>query len=288
MDERHIGGGPVIVGANWYRFRPSEQIHHARVDSVAFVWVVRGAGAIESGGLAYELTTNTILRLPWRHEVRYHPDPHSPFHLGTVHMIPRHDDAVAVEPRVAFRPDDPLLDASWRRGPAGRERAVLTSSRSASGRNVIALASYAVERFLSGRVDEQHLRAIGALIADESADWASGEQAGPGAPTALDLMTDFILAEIARPLTVAEIAASGDCSPTTAERMFTRHTGMSVAAWVRAQRMQQAAVMLRTTGMRVREVAQRVGYQDPLYFSRSFAAFHHVPPSRYAAGLLRP
>ncbi len=39
---------------------------------------------------------------------------------------------------------------------------------------------------------------------------------------------------------------------------------------------------------RVNEVARRVGYSDPLYFSRVFSASYSVPPSRYASGQLRP
>ncbi len=225
MERGHREGGPALVGANWYRFGAAERIHHLRVDSVAFIWVVKGLGVIDSGGQRYPVSAGAILRLPWGHDVDYHPDAQSPFHVGTIHLIPRHDGAVPVEPRVAFRPDDPLLGAAWRRGPDERESVVLTSNRSASGRNLIALASYGVERFHSGRVDEPALRALGELIANESADWATSQPSPRGNPTAVDLMTDFILAHLDRPLTVAQIAAAGDCSPTTAERLFARHDG---------------------------------------------------------------
>jgi AraC-like DNA-binding protein len=101
-------------------------------------------------------------------------------------------------------------------------------------------------------------------------------------------MTEHILANIDRQLPLAEVARAGGCSPTTAERMFARYTGLSVLAWSRRQRMQEAALLLRTSGLRVNEVARRVGYADPLYFSRVFTAVHDVPPSRYARGQLRP
>ena len=121
----------------------------------------------------------------------------------------------------------------------------------------------------------------------ESGRWADEAEVS-GNPVALDLMTAFVLAQLGRPLTVAEIADAGDCSPTTAQRIFARYTGMSIGAWVRTQRMREAALLLSTSGLRVGEVALRVGYPDPLHFSRAFAKFHHIPPSRYAAGLLRP
>jgi AraC-like DNA-binding protein len=284
-----------VVWANWYRFRPGEHIHHDHVVSVSFVWVLQGSGVIATGGDEFRLTTNSILRLPWRHEVGYRSDERSPFQVGTIHVVPWHDAAVPVTPRVAFASDDPLLDAEFRRGdgrsvsPAQRQRAVQMSSRSSTGRNVISLATYAVERFLAAPFSETTFRALGTLILDESAAWGThgpGAQATP--PVTLELMTDHIVDNIARHLTVAEIAGVGGCSVSTAERLFTKYTGMSVLGWARTTRMRQAALLLRTTGLRASEVARRVGFSDPLYFSRVFRATYAVPPSRYAAGQLRP
>jgi AraC family transcriptional regulator, arabinose operon regulatory protein len=39
--------------------------------------------------------------------------------------------------------------------------------------------------------------------------------------------------------------------------------------------------LLDTTGLSVKEVAARVGYDDPLYFSRRFHAEHGTSPSAY-------
>ncbi len=101
-------------------------------------------------------------------------------------------------------------------------------------------------------------------------------------------MTNYIAADFERPLTVAAIAEVGGVSPATAERLFARYTGLSVLAWVRSRRLDEAARLLRTSGLRVNEVARRVGFVDPLYFSRVFSQTFSAPPSRYAAGQLRP
>jgi AraC-like DNA-binding protein len=281
-------GGPALVGANWYRFRSGEHIHHAHVESVSFVWVVQGSGVITSLGESFAITTNSILRLPWRHDVDYRPSSQSPFHLGTIHIVPWHDFAVPVEPRVGVYDGDALLGVPWRRALASGERPVMISSRSTKGRAVISLASYGVERFLSGRTVELAMRSLGVLIANESGGWTSSEPLASGVPALLELMTDHILAHIDRHLTVGEVAAAAGCSPATAERLFSKYTGASVGAWSRGRRMQEAALLLRTSGLRINEVARRVGYEDPLYFSRVFAAEHDVPPSRYATGQLRP
>jgi AraC-like DNA-binding protein len=244
-------------------------------------------GVIRSRDSEFKLTTNSILRLPWRHEVDYRADAKSPFHVGTIHVVPWHDRSVVVTPRVAHLADDPLLHVSFRRGVAVNERPTMMTSRSAGGRNVIGLASYAVEKFLSSAPDSTTLRALGVLIMSESAAWSEATTSR-GQPVMLEIMTDFVIANIGRQLSVGEIAEAADCSVATAERLFAKYTGQSVLAWVRSRRMQEAAALLRTSSLRASEVARLVGYTDPLYFSRVFRATFSVPPSKYAAGQLRP
>jgi AraC-like DNA-binding protein len=47
--------------------------------------------------------------------------------------------------------------------------------------------------------------------------------------------------------------------------------------------MARARSMLDTTTMSVTEVANAVGYPDPLYFSRHFRRVHGVNPTTYRA-----
>ena len=282
------GGGPALVGANWYRFGSREHIRHELVVTTCFVWVVRGSGVIRTCGQAFPMGANAILRLPWRHTVEYVPDPRSPFSVGTIHLVPWHAFGTPVEPRPPFLPGDPLLEVDYRRATDPHEGPRLLTSRSSAARNIIVLGTYAIDRFLAGPVDEATSRSLGTLVAAENALWRADEEPVGAAPVALELMTDFVIANIDAHLSLAQIAAAGHCSAVTAERMFARYTGHSVLSWVRGQRMERAATLLRTTSLRAGEVARMVGFSDPLYFSRVFRATYGVPPSRYATGQMRP
>jgi AraC-like DNA-binding protein len=215
------------------------------------------------------------------HDVDYRPDDRSPFQLGTVHLVPRHAAHVPVSPHVPYLDDDPLLRSSGRGGDGGPRRAVAASDHVPAGRRLLSLGSYCVERWGEGFDTRIFGPLAELLLAEIRACSAPGDEV-LGVPAALAAMTEHILANLDSPLTVAEIARAGGCSTATAARLFARHTGRSVQAWVREQRMRRAAVLLRSTGMRVGEVAREVGYADPLYFSRVFTATHSVPPSRYA------
>lgn len=280
-------GGPAVVGANWYRFTPGERIHNRYVESLCFVWTRGGTGSISCDGETFEATAESVLRLPWGHDVDYRASESTPFYIGTVHVVPWYDAEAEFVARVGFREGDPLLGSPER--TAGSAPASLTAipAPSPTGTRIIDLAEHAATRFLAERTGETALRALGELLLDESVLWdeiASDRQL----PVALTRMTGFVLENLAAPLTVPAIAAAGAVSTATAERLFTRHTGISARSWVRRQRMQEAATLLQTTSMRVHEVATRVGYPDAFYFSRVFTAAFGVAPSRYAENVVRP
>lgn len=296
MDE---AAGPAVVWANWYRFRARERIHHDRVMSVCFLWALGGTGTVRSHGRSFTLDAGAVLRLPWGHDVEYVADDGSPFRLGTVHVVPRYGFDHPVLPVVAHQPGDPLYRSADRSGDPGSP--VFTPGSSVVAQRIASLGRYAVERFDDGAADETVLRALGALFLAETvfvaeAVGVAGATGGVGGdglsdgalPRALETMTTFVTRNLERPLSVADVAAAGDCSVSTAGRLFAAHLGTSVSSWVRGARMREASELLRTSGLRVGEVARAVGFTDQLYFSRVFRNEFGVPPSRYWQGRIRP
>jgi AraC-like DNA-binding protein len=274
------GGSPAVVFAATHRMKPNEVLYNRHVESVCFIWTVGGRGVIHCNGNSYEANTDSLVRLPWGHEVRCRTD-QSSFHFGVLHVIPWLSSEEHFTARVAVRREDPLMGSHNRRADGSSDVVTVISGSSSSGARIRILAAYAVERFLAENTAEAPLRSLGALIMDESACWdrSSFERE----PAALRLMTRYIEDNLRSPLTVPDIAAAAGVSTPTAQRLFSRYTGMPVSAWLRNRRMKEAAVLLRSTSMHVREVAAHVGVPDPYYFSRAFSANFGAPPSRYAS-----
>jgi AraC-like DNA-binding protein len=275
------------VGANWYRFGRGEHIRHAEVASVCFIWPVQGTGRVTTTDRSFVLGPHDVLRLPWRHDVDYLADGRDPFHVGTVHVVPHHDECPVIEPRVGFRADDPLLHSPLRHGPGEPEEPRLLSRLTPAARRLVELATFAVDSFHAGDLSSEVLRAYGTLLM-AAGSGRSGSDEAVDPPAAVRWMTGFVVHNLHRPLTLAEIADAGHCSVATAQRLFSRHTGQSAMAWTRSRRLEHAAHLLRTTGLRVGEVARQVGFTDPLYFSRAFHQEFGVAPRSYASGDLRP
>lgn len=281
----------VLVGANWYRFSPSERIVNPHVMSVSFVWGVAGTGEIDVGGRTFHMDPQQVLRMPWNHRVEYRASARGPFHIGTIHVVPRHARTTAVVPRVAHLPGDPLLHDPVRSGVSGASGAFAaesTSIRSSAARRITDYGVMAIERFGEEAYEENYFRILGRLILLENDTWAKARDQQASVPGQLDAMMRFIRENISAPLTVPHVAQAASCSPATAQRLFSLHTGFSVQEWIRRVRLREAAALLRSTSLRVGEIAHLVGYADPLYFSRVFRREFGVAPRSYAQSVLRP
>ena len=71
--------------------------------------------------------------------------------------------------------------------------------------------------------------------------------------------------------------------PATLSRALTQVTGRGTKELVLDRVMSEAARLLRFTDQNVQQVAQRVGYDDPLYFSRAFKRHFGDSPMAYRA-----
>ena len=92
----------------------------------------------------------------------------------------------------------------------------------------------------------------------------------------------FLHAHIAEPLTIDELARVAGMSRAAFHRRFKAVTTRSPLQFIKAVRLNNAAVML-AGGMNVAEAADQVGYNSPSQFSREFSRLYGMPPRQWAA-----
>jgi len=83
------------------------------------------------------------------------------------------------------------------------------------------------------------------------------------------------------PLRVTTLAALANLSPAHFAVRFKEQTGCSPRDYLHLLRIHRACQLLRSSALNVKEIAARLGYQDPFHFSRQFKAFQGVSPSEY-------
>lgn len=96
--------------------------------------------------------------------------------------------------------------------------------------------------------------------------------------TTLAQLRDFMMANLAEPIHLAELAALCDLSPTQFQRHFKATAGMTPYAWLSRLRLEHAMKLLKAQ-VPGTDVAQRVGFYDQAHFSKAFKQTFGVPPS---------
>jgi AraC family transcriptional regulator of arabinose operon len=84
-----------------------------------------------------------------------------------------------------------------------------------------------------------------------------------------------------RPHSLNELAAAANVSVAHYSALFRRQTGFAPIDFIIRLRVQHACRLLDTTALSVGEVAERVGYQDPYYFTRCFRRVMGRSPRLY-------
>jgi transcriptional regulator GlxA family with amidase domain len=94
---------------------------------------------------------------------------------------------------------------------------------------------------------------------------------------------------LAEPLSVGQLAAECNLSPSRFAHLFRAETGVSPMRYLHTQRMLRARVLLERTFLTVKQVMTQVGCGDPSHFARDFRRFHGMAPSdcRSAGGATR-
>lgn len=97
----------------------------------------------------------------------------------------------------------------------------------------------------------------------------------------IDGTIKYMQQHLSATLTVEDLAQKCDLSPSHFSNLFKKATGMSPLNYFIHLKLQEACLLLYTTGMKVKDVAAAIGYDDPYHFSRLFKKTMHISPEQY-------
>lgn len=103
-------------------------------------------------------------------------------------------------------------------------------------------------------------------LTDEEKQKALNNQA----PQRIHRSVEYIKQRIDRNLLISEIAAQSDYSPSHFFKLFREETGCTPIGYLTRLRMNCACRLLDSTALSVKQVAAKLGFNDPGYFSRVF------------------
>jgi len=92
---------------------------------------------------------------------------------------------------------------------------------------------------------------------------------------------DFLQQHIDKPLSLQEIARAVNLSVSYFTVVFKKQTGFSIIEYFNNLKVQKACQYLQFTDLRINEIAEKLGMEDPYYFSRMFTKSIGMSPVKY-------
>lgn len=174
-------------------------------------------------------------------------------------------------------------------GPGGRD--LVAAAVAGAGGNVVHLRdATAVASLVAEAVGGLGALTLGSLVRAAGCAWhalsvvaATGRRARGEESSVVDRAVAHLRRVAPARTSVAELAAMVGVSPSHLTALFREQVGMPPLRYQRDLRLARARELLDTGGLPVAAVAAACGYDDPLYFSRVFAAVHGVSPTAYCA-----
>ncbi|NKI27576.1 AraC family transcriptional regulator [Arenibacter sp. 6A1] len=97
----------------------------------------------------------------------------------------------------------------------------------------------------------------------------------------VDSIIDFLINNLDKSFTSKDIAGNFNYSSSYIFSLFKKKTGYSLIHFFNLKKIQKSCEYIKFTDMNIKEISFKLGYHDPLYFSRIFKRYMGVSPKKY-------
>jgi AraC-like DNA-binding protein len=235
----------------------------AGLEQAIFIYCVNGSGWCELAGQRHSLRAGEVLVIPPNTNHAYGADRKDPWTICWFHaqglLLPGFLVAlnVSVARPVVFLGDDAQVLAIFEEVLEVLEH------------------GYTPQQMLHAAQALAHLLAVMARHRQES----GREQ--PDARQRISRTLAYMKEHLGQPLQLDTLAGLANLSRSRYAGLFKQQTGFAPIDYFNRLRMHRACQWLDTTDESVKAIASRLGYADPLYFSRVFRSVTELSPMAY-------
>lgn len=228
-----------------------------------FIYCISGQGWLEINGQTWTVEKNCGFIIPRHTPHTYGADPDNPWETYWVHFQGRQADAYTE--MIAPDGGNPVIHLPRHQDiAAGIEQLYQYMSQ---------VHTYATLVAATGSLS--HLLGIIPL------SMRATELRSRTAEENMDKTIDFMHRNLARRLTLDELAAVAGMSANHYGTLFGKRFNSTPIDYFNRLKIQRACELLSTTRLRVGEIGEQLGYDDPFYFSRLFKKVMGVSPRDY-------
>ena len=92
---------------------------------------------------------------------------------------------------------------------------------------------------------------------------------------------DYIGENICENISVDDLSKECNISSEYLCRIFKKYTGKTLHSFIKEQKLERAAYLIKHTSRNIKEIAWQLGYSNCGYFSNQFKLFYHCTPMEY-------
>jgi len=233
------------------------------LEQAIFIYCVKGSGWCELGGVRHVVRAGELLVIPPHQAHAYGTNAQQPWSIYWFHAQGRLLENFLAELQVA--PDQPLVLlgedpqglALWEELLEGLEH------------------GYTPQQMLHASHALAHLLAV--MVRHRHENWRET----PDARQKINRTIAYMKEHLSQLLMLDQLAALANLSRSRYAALFKEQTGFAPIDYFNRLRMHQACQWLDTTEDSVKSIANRLGYDDPLYFSRVFRSVTERSPMAY-------
>ncbi|RLQ21675.1 helix-turn-helix domain-containing protein [Seongchinamella sediminis] len=240
---------PTAMG--YYPAAAGHRMQRERHDDNLLLYCTAGGGILRAGDWSGEVAPGNIMLLPQGLAHAYQADPIEPWTLYWAHF--QGASTGILMQYLGYREGRPLADAGVSPLLIGAFTSLLEVRRT----------GYSTRAFINAANQLRHLLT---QISLEMSAHAGRLQTG----FELEHVQAYMLEHIDQPLTLDALAQVANMSKYHFSSRYKALTGYSPIRHFLNMKIEHACHLLDTTELGVGEIARRVGYEDPLYFSRLF------------------
>ncbi len=266
---RHCDTHPVVkqLYVTDIGYYPNALYHHRQrnhgINQHILLYCVKGNGWVNISGKKYIISPGDFILLPADTPHEYAADEQIPWTIYWMHF--KGTSSVNFIDMMLKRMGDHVASISFQENRQHLFEEIYTSVERGYSIDNLCYASLSLQYFLASCCFDNNYNY---LATHEKKD-------------SITLCVNYLQKHIDKTLTLQQIAEAVNLSVSHFAAIFKKSTGFSIIEYFNQLKTQKACQFLQFTDLRINEIADRLGIEDPYYFSRMFTKIVGISPNKY-------